>query len=382
VRILHTAHSYFPEVSGVAEVVGQISTRLARRGHEVHIATGVGKARSREETVDGVRIHRFDVRGNAVMGMRGEVAGYVKFVCGQSWDVLAAHCAQTWTTDALLEHVPEIRAPEVFVGHGLSALHFPTYRDYFARLAVSLSRFDRTVALSELLEEAHFCAEHGLHRPQVIPNGVDLAQWAGQPTGIRQRWAVGDRPWLLSVSNHSPVKSHGAFREVVRLVRARIRDATATIIGGHYPAARWGLGRVGIKGGCWYRCRSSTALQRGVALKWDTPRADVVSSVQEADLVLVTSSREASPLVVLESMAAGTPWVSFDVGCVRENHGGVVVKSVSEMVEIVVELLSDPALRQRLGDEGRARVAERHDWDAITDAYELLYRSLGAGASA
>ena len=40
-RILHTAETYSPEVNGVAEVVKQISTRLARRGHEVHVATRI-----------------------------------------------------------------------------------------------------------------------------------------------------------------------------------------------------------------------------------------------------------------------------------------------------------------------------------------------------
>ena len=33
-RILHTSHSYAPAIDGLAEVVGQISTRLAKKGYD------------------------------------------------------------------------------------------------------------------------------------------------------------------------------------------------------------------------------------------------------------------------------------------------------------------------------------------------------------
>ena len=38
-RILHTANTYAPSLDGVAEVVRNISERLVKRGHEVHVAT-------------------------------------------------------------------------------------------------------------------------------------------------------------------------------------------------------------------------------------------------------------------------------------------------------------------------------------------------------
>jgi glycosyltransferase involved in cell wall biosynthesis len=105
-------------------------------------------------------------------------------------------------------------------------------------------------------------------------------------------------------------------------------------------------------------------------LRWNEPRRQVVSAVQEADLVLVTSSREASPLVVLECMAAGTPWVSLDVGCVRENSGGVVVSSAEEMASVTVQLLQDPQRREQLARDGRKVAVERHNWDRIAELYE------------
>jgi glycosyltransferase involved in cell wall biosynthesis len=378
-RILHTAHSYAPEISGVAEVVKQLSVRLALRGHEVHVATKQLGKLSADEILDGVHVHRFDVDGNVVTGMRGAVDSYVRFVRSMTWDVMALHCAQTWTTDVLLPFLHEIPTCKIFVGHGFSALDNPRYKNYFDSLAISLKQVDQILALSNLLEEEPFCTKYGLPAPYVIPNGVDLAEWDAPVHGLRSAWGIGNRSWLLSVSNHSPVKGHPTFFNVVRQVRKELPDALGTIIGGNYAAAQWGIGRWGIKGGCWYRCRGLAAFRSGVALRWNVPRSETVSAIKEADIVLITSWREASPLVVLESMAAGTPWVAFDVGSVREHAGGVVVNSVEDMTMTALELLNNSDRRDKLGQDGRMRVREGHDWEAITTRYEQLYTAAANG---
>ncbi len=172
-RILHTTHSYAPEVSGVAEVLRQISLGLARNGHEVHVATGAAHVGRLEEVLEGVYVHRFKVQGSAVSGIRGDVNRYTRFVRSRPWDVAAMHCAQIWSTDALLPHLDDMSGRKIFVGHGFSTLRNVKYRSYFSDLADSLRRVDKIVALSTLLEEVPFCAEHGLPEPQVIPNGVE-----------------------------------------------------------------------------------------------------------------------------------------------------------------------------------------------------------------
>ena len=101
-----------------------------------------------------------------------------------------------------------------------------------------------------------------------------------------------------------------------------------------------------------------------------------MSAIQEADLVVSTSRWEANSVVLLEAMAAGTPWVSTDVGSARDNAGGIVVGSIGEMAETIRVLLGDPDQRRSLGEAGRARVRAMHNWDMIVDQYEDLYRTL------
>lgn len=374
-RILHTSPFYPPELSGVSEVVRQISTRLARRGHEVHVATAASSHDGIESWCDGVKVHRFQIAGNLARSISGEQSAYANFLWSRPWDVIAMHCSQTWATDLALPRLAHLNAAIVFVAHGLS-LNDRTYDEYYRNLPRFLSTVDRIVSLSPLTEVGSYCETHGLPEPQIIPNGVDVSEWLSPHGNTREKCAAIGHPWVICVSNHYPIKAHNVFFDVVRAIRKKRPNVRATIIGRHYPAWRWRLGRVGIKGGCWYRCTASAAISKGVRLETNLPRADVISAIKEADLLLSTSSWEASSLSLLESMAAGTPWVAFDVGSGRENSGGIIAQSPREMASVALELLDDAGRRSELGHAGRERIASRHDWEIIATQYEQLYRDV------
>ena len=374
-RILHTAFSYPPEVSGIPEVVSQLSIRLARLGHEVHVATGWPPGCAQTEIRDGVHVHRFAVMGSALQGYSGEVERYTAFVGEGQWDVIAMHCAQVWSTDLLLPRLSHLGCGKVFVPHGLSAYGKKGTDSYFESLARALQGVTM-VSLAKGLEDDAFCARYRLPAQVVIPNGVDVVAWRTPALGVRDRWRIHTRPWLVTVSNHNANKGHPEFFRLLAAVRREAPTVIGTIIGKHHRAVRWRAGRLGIKGGCWYRCRLRSLFSRTVSLLPDVERNDVVSAIKEADIVVCTSRWEASPLSILEAMAAGTPWVSMDVGAVRDLAGGIVVDSVEAMRETVVALLRSPEKRNELGRDGIARIGSVHDWDNIARRYAELYGAI------
>jgi glycosyltransferase involved in cell wall biosynthesis len=379
-NILQTAPDYPPLVSGVPEVVRQISEGLATRGHEVHVATGAVSGSPQTEVRNGVTIHRFDVHGSFVKGIYGDKGSYVEFVKSRQWDLVASHCSQTWSTDLLFEIEPT--TPSIFVAHGLTYTD-PIYRDYYRSLAEWLRKKKTMVSLSAIgIDDEDFRRDYGLADAVIIRNGVDKHEWETPALGVRKAWGRDREPWLLNVSVHSPVKSHELLFDVMSRVRSKHVNMHLTQIGRAHSARKWNAGKLGIRGGCYYACKLRSLFEPSISLMEDIPRELTVSAIKEADIMVHPSNWEASPLVILECMAAGTPFVAFDVGCIREHAGGIVVRSTAEMVDAVIELMNDGRHRKDLGEQGKRCIAERHDWEKVVDAYEsLFYRVVANGKS-
>jgi glycosyltransferase involved in cell wall biosynthesis len=81
-------------------------------------------------------------------------------------------------------------------------------------------------------------------------------------------------------------------------------------------------------------------------------------------------------------MAAGTPWVAFDVGCVASYPGGIVARSSAEMLDATKTLLADREYQRYLGALGKDHVTRHHDWDTIISRYETLFAQLQGAARA
>jgi glycosyltransferase involved in cell wall biosynthesis len=373
-KILHAAPDYPPLVSGIPELARQISERLTQRGHEVHVATGAVKGSPATEVRNGVTVHRFNVWGNAAYGIHGEADAFLEFVRAKQWDVVVSQCAQIWSTDLLFN--VQFDAPVVFAAHGL-AYENPVYREYFGQLAAWLGHTKTMISCSAIgIEDGAFRRNHSLPDAVVIRNGVDGREWVTPDLGVRKAWGRDHEPWLLNVSVHSPAKSHNLLFELMAQLRSRKQGMHLTQIGRSHYARKWNLGKVGVRGGCYYSCRARALFEKSITLVQNTTREVTVSAIKEADIMVHPSNWEASPLVILDCMAAGIPFVAFDVGCIREHAGGRVVSSLSEMAEAVIELMNNPRLRQDLGEQGKRCVAERHDWERVVDGYEQLFNRL------
>jgi len=100
------------------------------------------------------------------------------------------------------------------------------------------------------------------------------------------------------------------------------------------------------------------------------------------DLVVVASRNEGLARCMIESLACGTPVVSFDVCSAREilEEGGcgVVVPhgDYKSLVEGIAALEGAPSVRERCGVRGVALARELFDPREVVSRYEQLYLSL------
>jgi glycosyltransferase involved in cell wall biosynthesis len=100
------------------------------------------------------------------------------------------------------------------------------------------------------------------------------------------------------------------------------------------------------------------------------------------DAMILPSINEGTPVSAIEALAAGRPVVATRVGgvpdVVREGEDGFLVEpgDVDALADRLARLAADPALRERLGAAGRARVIPRYSVERLVDDIDLLYRSL------
>jgi glycosyltransferase involved in cell wall biosynthesis len=112
------------------------------------------------------------------------------------------------------------------------------------------------------------------------------------------------------------------------------------------------------------------------------PPERIPELIAATDLVVHASLREGLARVLPQALIAGKPVVSFDVDGAREvvipGQTGFLLppKSVGEMADALTRLVSDPALRERLGAEGRCRFTDLFRHERMTHELRALYERL------
>ena len=304
--------------------------------------------------------------------MHGETAEYRKFLLEGGYDVIMCYAAQNWATDLVFEAVDGIKAKKVLVPCGYSGLRLPIYKEYFRTLPANLAKFDALVYMSTNYQDVIFGRENGVSDREIyIPNGAG-EEFLVPPTGFRERFNIRTKYLLLNVSNHTGMKGHDFVIDALRMMKRK--DVTLAIIGESLGGMRrfWR--------GCMKSCLAKSLLDRRIRLFTSLPREWVVGAYAEADLFLFGSRVECAPLVMYESFASGTPFITTPVGNVADHSDVVrIVRTPREMADEAGHLLDDNVARTRVAESGRKLWQYDHNWNAISGRYEELYLSLLAG---
>lgn len=192
---------------------------------------------------------------------------------------------------------------------------------------------------------------------RVIHNGVDLSEL---PTAV-----PADPPRVVFVGRLVPQKDPSLIVAIARRLAAG--GVFITIVGG------------GDKEAAVRRDLAAEVASGQVEMTGAVDRTRALTELARASILVLPSRWEGLPVVLLEALALGVPAVAAAVGGVDEivdhNVGGVLVadRSPRSFVAAVDNLLADSALRLRLSDAGRARVAERFTLARCLGQYQALY---------
>ncbi len=179
--------------------------------------------------------------------------------------------------------------------------------------------------------------------------------------------------------------------EIVRKGQAHLVEACRTLVAGGMPVTCTLVG----SGPCEARLLRQVAadgLEEVIRLVGPRTRPQIVDLLRDADVAVIPSvetargDREGIPVALIEAMSTTLPVVASDLSGIPElvenGRTGLLVPpgDPSVLAAALKRLGDDPALRERLGREGRRAVVERFDLERNVEQLERRIEAV-VGAS-
>jgi glycosyltransferase involved in cell wall biosynthesis len=234
-----------------------------------------------------------------------------------------------------------------------------------------LNQFDHVVVVSPQLDQELGQAGVPPERRSMIDNGVSLeAELSPDERGaLRRSLGAGDGDSvLMAVGRMDPWKAYDRLLEAFALLSAN--DASP-------PCQLVLVGDGELRAELEERARA-----RGIAerVTFTGYRRDVGRLLLAADQFVISSRKEALPMVLLEAMGARLPVVATRVGGIPRAVGDAAILVPPEdpvaLSAALLSLLCDPGRRGELAARLHARYQARYSRRAMGEAYISLYERL------
>ncbi len=269
--------------------------------------------------------------------------------------------------------------PVVITARGTDVNLIPNHFVPRALVRWAASRAQASIGVSRALVERM----RGLGFPpdslHVMRNGVDTQRFSMlSQIESRRQLGIGKAPVLLTVGNLHEHKGQRLAIQALALVRLKHPLAELYVVGE-------GPDRPALA-----REAAALGLDSAVHLVGAVPNTELSLWYSAADALILASSREGWPNVLLESMACGTPVVATRVGGVPEIvQNSLVGRVVTERTPDALAAAIAELLDQGLGVENQRsevrRYATRFSWDRTSEEQLILFNALarsGRGAAA
>ncbi len=355
---------------GVETHVEALATRLAARGHEVHVF-----CRSRLRPAGSPRTTRW----------RDVILHYRPSIPTKHLDA-ASHVAlgvleSTLRLGVDIVHLQGI-GPAAFApmaralgARVVSTFHALDWRQakWGARArrilrrgeAAGARRSHAVIAVSRLMQ-AHVREAHGCDAVY-IPNGAAVE--AEPDAAWLARWGLEPGGYVLTVGRIIP------DRELHTLIPAFRRARTGlplVIVGAETPPGPYGA-RLRELGG------------EDVRFTGEVFGAQLDALYAHCRLYVLASRVEGLPITVCEAMAHGCTVLLSDIPENREVGGDAAAYfrtgDADSLERAITDLLGDAARRGELSERARRRAREHYHWDAIADAVEGVYDRVMRGVA-
>jgi glycosyltransferase involved in cell wall biosynthesis len=367
VRVAHLTDCYLPRLGGIETQVHGLARRQQAAGHEVTVLTAPpgphGQRHGVVDVVDGVPVHRLAIRLPFELPVNPFAPRDVRAILlAGRYDVAHVHAGvvSPFAYDAM-KVVLDLGLPAVVTWHCMLGWTERPGR-WWERLRDWSAHPLAFTAVSNLAAQPIRRVLGPGVDVSVLPNGVDVSAWKAEPLP-RDDGVVHLVSAMRLVRRKRPIP----LLRMAAEVRARVPVATGlrlTILG--EGAAERGMRRLVER----------ESLGGWVQLTGRVAREELVETYRGADLYVAPARLESFGIAAIEARAAGLPIVGrSDSGVgefVQDGVDGLLVDSDEGMVEAIVKLMGDSALRQRISAHNRD-VPPLQDWQYVMRRADAEY---------
>jgi len=241
------------------------------------------------------------------------------------------------------------------------------FRDVFAAVDLFLSISDYTTA---------HLVDWGVPQERIVkhPAGIDLAPFHEMKANGRAR-SPSDPLHVLTVARLVEEKGLDHAIEAIELLKRRDPDVQLVyeIIGGGHLEQHLA------------QTIRARGLSECVRLLGPKPSDAVRAAMTRADIFLLPSVAEITPVVLMEAQAAGLAVVATDVGAVTEVVSAddtayvVPARDVEALADALCRLIDDPSGRSAMGIRGRQRAWSKFDVRKLNARLVQIYEDVIEG---
>lgn len=343
---------------------------LVANGFSVVVATSGTRRGQRWDEDSGALVEEFDVKGadSWLNPIRGDAASYMSFLTESDFDIVLMNAWQTWSTDLCLGNLKRIPGRKVLYSHCLSTnvffqhqplrslIRYLLWRPYWWKLPEIFRQLDGFIVTAAEGSDSRFDDLRVARRLGlpfiVVPNALSQESLA-----CLQQPAVeyNSRNQLIAVGAYCWQKGHDFVLRAYALSKAK-NQIPLKVFGQSFSTFTNQLRTLAESLGI----RSEyVSFHEGVS------GAALVEEYTRSVALLSGSYTECQPLVLLDSMATGTPFVARSSGCIPTLSGGYGVRTEVEAASAIDRLITDGIEWARLSSAGRDGAELRYHPDKV-----------------
>ena len=338
-----------------------LTQALLKRGHSVKLVTVPGLLKDEFEK-RGLPLSFARVNGRTPMGVMRGAADLQALVDTYGVDIIHSQTVVPAIMGFVAKRGASRKAKVIWNDHEIKHRSYPVVArlfNYLVDFVITNSNYERNKLIRNGLKPGKVATVH---------NGMYLSdeELGANPIEVRREMNLSfDWPLIVHVGRHTARKGHRFMLAAMPTIIEGLPNAHLIVVGD----------------GPLRESLEATSRDLGVAsnVHFVGTRRDVGRFYAAADVVVLPSLWESFGNISMEAMAFAKPVVASRVGgipeVVADGETGLLVppKDPGAIAAAILQLLRDPALRQRMGEAGRARMKEHFTMDRVAREVETVY---------